>query len=242
MKGVGFAALLTTLWVVLMLGLLSAGPAAYTLPHRFPHDIDSPVLALELASEKSDIDAVLQKNTSDPANTRDAKRALHLDTVLDLVFIAIYTTYLILLARLFGCGGKWVLAAIIGAAIFDYIEDVCIFLTIAGTGPPPFVPSLIKWGLLAVGLALIGKGLLQGGAAVYSFATNTLLGVAHLAAAVLILVAAVFGRFIGYSLLELGNEIFAITVFVNLVGLLGPEVASWFPGKDIPYVNDFCSK
>jgi len=59
----GFAALLTTLWATLMLGLLGGGSASYTFPHRFPHDVDSPVLAIELAHEKSEADAVLHGRT-----------------------------------------------------------------------------------------------------------------------------------------------------------------------------------
>ncbi len=238
----GLAALLMTLWAIFMLVLLSRGGNAYTFPHRFSHDIDSPVLAIELASERSDVDAALKRSDNDPAKIRAAERALHFNTVLDLVFIPLYTIYLVFLARLLGCSGKWVVAAIVGAGIFDYIEDACIFLTLSGAGPVPFVPSLIKWGLLALSFAIIGAGMLRGGATVYSFATQALLGIAHLAAAVLILVAVVLGRLIGYSTLQLGNEIFAVTVVVNLVGLLGPLVGSWFPGMDIVYVEDFCHK
>ena len=54
--------------------------------------------------------------------------------------------------------------------------------------------------------------------------------------------AAIVGEMIGYSWLELGNEIFAITVLVNVIGLLGPLVGRWFPGIEIAYVDDFCRK
>jgi hypothetical protein len=237
----GCAALLTTLWATLMFGLLSSGSASYTFPHRFPHDIDSPVLALELAREKSEVDAVLHRNDSAEAHAR-AKRALRLHTVLDLVFIPLYVTYLVLLAQL--CGGvrQWVLIAIIGAAIFDYLEDVLIFSTLNGAGPLEFIPSLVKWGLLAVAFIGIGASLLRGAATVYSFATHALLGLAHLAAAALILLAIACGWFLGYSWLELGTKLFAIAVLVNVAGLLGPLVARWFPGSDITYIDDFCRK
>ncbi len=130
----------------------------------------------------------------------------------------------------------------IGAAIFDYIEDVLIFSTLKGAGPLEFIPSLVKWGLLAVTFIGIGASMLRGDATVYSFATHALLGLAHLAAAALHLLAIAFGGFIGYSWLELGNKLFAITILVNVAGLLGPVVARWFPGSDITYIDDFCRK
>src|SRR5262249_40159878 len=145
----------TSLWAILMLASLNYGPASYRFPHRFSKDIDSPVLAIELATEKSDVDAIRQSQTNDPNKIRSAEQALCYNTVLDLVFIAIYTSYLFSLARLFGCGGKWALAAIIGIAIFDYIEDAFIFMTLSNASPVSVFPSLIKWGLFAVALGLI---------------------------------------------------------------------------------------
>src|SRR5215467_1865290 len=85
MKGLtGLAALLTAIWAILMGTLLTS---AYTFPHRFPHEIDSPVLALELASNPSEVNAVLQRNTNDAKKIATAARALLVNTKLDLVFI-----------------------------------------------------------------------------------------------------------------------------------------------------------
>jgi hypothetical protein len=235
----GVSALLATLWSIIMLGMLSGGTFQYPFPHRFAGDIDSPVLAIELARERSEADAVLHRNDPNRANAQAATRALRLNTVLDLVFIPLYALYLILLARLSGNARLWVLAAIIGAGIFDYVEDILIFSTMAGNPPIQFIPSLVKWALLAVALAGIGVGMLRGGE-LYSFATRAVLGIAHLTAGALIALATIFGGVLGYSWLELGNAIFAVTVVVNVVGLLGPVVGSWFPGVEIAYVDEFC--
>ena len=240
MKGLtGLAALLTAIWAILMGTLLTS---AYTFPHRFPHEIDSPVLALELASNPSEVNAVLQRNTNDAKKIATAARALLVNTKLDLVFILLYAAYLLLLGLLFEAPRKWLLVTVFGAALFDYIEDAFMFLNLGSTGPPPFVSSLIKWGLLGASFLVIGIAMLRRGEAVYSFATRALLGIAHCAAGMLMLVAVAAGKLIGYSLLELGVEVFAYTVLVNLVGLLGPMIGSWFPGKDLVYVEDFCAK
>ena len=238
----GIAALLTSLWALVMITLGSYGPAPYTFAHRFAHDIDSPVLALELAHDRSDVDAVLQQESENAADRHAAIRALRLNTVLDLGFIPLYTVYLLALARLAGGRGRPIAALFVGAAVFDYIENLFIFRTLAGGGPLPFVPSLIKWGLLAIGLAVIGAGFLRGGTTLYAYPTRALLGLAHLIAAALIALAVVLGERLGYSWLELGIGIFSATVLVNTVGLLGPWVGRWFPGRDIRYVEDFCRK
>jgi hypothetical protein len=253
MRRTGLAALLTMSWVVLMLLLFDH---EYKGPPRFTPELDlsSPILALELARVPKDVDAVLQR-TSVPQDPNHVERAIHalwLNTVLDLGFIPLYCAYLLSLARLFGGRRTGLVAAILGAAFFDYVEDVFIFQALAGHAPHQFLPSLIKWALLGVVFTSLGVQMLRAGAGVYSFATRALLGFAHVAAGALVLLAVAFGgRYpllpvlwptIGYSWLPLGNGIFAITVLVNVMGLLGPTVAEWFPGGTITYVEDFCAK
>ena len=209
----GLAALLTVCWALLLYGMLS-----YPLPHDFHHHIDSPVLAIELASDQSEVDAVLQKNSA-------AIATLHLNTMLDLVFIPLYTVYLVLAGRLFGVRLGLILPLAIVAGIADYLEDYFIFQSLNLVTPPhQFVPSLIKWITIGIAIAVVGVAMLRGVTAIYSSAVRKILGVAHLIAAALMLVAAGFGRWIGYgySPIALANLIFGLTVVANAIGLLWP--------------------
>ncbi len=211
----GLAALLTVCWALLMLCKLSYPP-----PHVFHHHIDSPVLAIELASNVSEADAVLKKNST-------AIETLHLNTTLDLVFIPLYAAYLVLAGRLFGARLAVVLPLTIVAAIADYFEDYFIYQSLKFAPPQQFVPSIIKWATLGIVFAVIGVAMLRTVTTIYPALVRKILGVAHLAAAALILVAAGFGRTIGYgySPIELANLIFGLTVVANAIGLLWPRAS-----------------
>src|SRR6266404_4807404 len=145
----GLAALFSVCWAVLMLCKLSYPP-----PHDFHHHIDAPVLAIELASNQSEADGVLQKNSN-------AIPTLHLNTTLDLVFIPLYATYLVLAGRLFGARLAVILPLTIVAAIADYFEDYFIYQSLKFTPPQQFVPSLIKWATLGIVFAVIGVAMLR---------------------------------------------------------------------------------
>jgi hypothetical protein len=247
----GLAALLVTSWLFLMMVLLPRGDEDNPFGHNFSADISSPVLALELSRTTDDVEKVLHRRGGPAAIVERAIAALRRNTQLDLVFIPLYVGYLILLARLFTASPpgipvsrlrNWVTVAAVGAGVFDYVEDWFMFSTLGGAEPLEFEPSVIKWLLLAVTLLLLGCCTVRSGAPVYSFATRALLGSAHVVAGILMLIGIVFASLIGYSCLELGNTVLGVTVAVNVVGLLGPSVAQFFPGHDVAYVKDVCEK
>jgi len=216
----GVAALLTVAWALLMYALLS-----YPLPHNFHHHIDSPVLAIELASNQDEATVVLQSNSA-------AIATLHLDTTLDLFFIPLYVAYLVLAARLAGARLAVILPVAIVVGLADYVEDYYIYQSLNLTTPHQSVPSLIKWALLRVALAITGVALLRNSSVIYTTAARKTLGAALLIAAALMLVAAGFGRVItfGYSPIALANIIFGLTILTNAIGLLRPYVSRLIAG------------
>jgi hypothetical protein len=227
----GFAALVLIVWATLM-----GGWTRYTFPHRFARDIDSPVLALELARDRTELGLATQ------GQKPEAVDALTRNTRFDLILIPLYAIFLLLLASLFGVNG-WVAAALILVAVAgDYVEDVLMFRSLNGLSPGQFAPSVVKWSLLAVVIGLIGARMITGSARVYAFATEALLGLVHVVAAVLMLLALAFGTWIGYSWLELGTALFAITVPVHAMAMLGPVFGKMLPAQDIVEVPDYCQK
>ena len=236
-EAVGWAALITVLWSVLMMTML-----AYPFEHRFNHDVDSPILALELAHDKSDIDAVLQTKRE---NRAIAVNTIWWNTILDLVFIPLYVGYLLRLGRLFpdvvGLG-RLVPMLAAGAGLFDYVEDWLIFMALRGGYPPVYLPSLAKWGLLALTQLALGPLLLRTRVEIYSLATRRLLGLAHVTAGAIMLLGAALGEWIGYSWIELGAKIFAVTILSNAIGLVGGYLGGWLRESQPEPLDDFCSK
>jgi len=213
----GLAALLTFGWVLLMYKLLSYPP-----PQHFHHHIETPVLAIELVSNPSEVESVLRNNS-------DIIATLHLNTTLDLVFIPLYAGYVFLAGRLFGARLAVILPLAILAGTADYIEDYFIFQSLHLAPPRQLVPSLIKWTALSVAFATVGVAMLRNVTAIYKAPVRKTLGVAHLIAAALMLAGVCLGQTIsyGYFPIELGNGVFGITIIANTIGLLWPrKVAS----------------
>ena len=65
--------------------------------HRFARDLDSPVLAIELARERSEAEVVLRRGDPKGGECTDRQESTALQHGLDLVFIPLYVAYLILL-------------------------------------------------------------------------------------------------------------------------------------------------
>ena len=212
----GLAALLTVCWALLMFKML-----AYPLSSNFHHHIDSPILAIELASKQSEVDRVLQDNSG-------AIATLRLNTKLDLVFIPLYAGYLFLAGRLFGVRLAVILTLAIVAGLADCLEDYFIFQSLNLVAPPhQFVPSLIKWIALGIAFAVVGVAMLRNVTPIYSSPILKTLGAAHLAAAVLMLAAAGFGQMIGwgYAPIKYANLIFGLTMIANAIGLLWTSIS-----------------
>ncbi len=222
---------------------LTAWPAPYSFKHRFHHDIDSPVLALELARDPSDIDAVLQRDdpgNPDPQKSNKAIRALFLNTVLDCFFIPLYAGYLILFGFTYHperFDRVALICLVIMTGILDYAENILMFGAVAGRDMPVYVPSLMKWSLLALVLLMLAKLLLSGHPGPYSIPTRRLLALLHMGAALLILLGVIFTE---YPWIALGTQLFAFTLLINVIGLFGPVLA--LNAMRQVAIPDFCEK
>jgi hypothetical protein len=129
----------------------------------------SPVLAIELAGTRTDLEKVLHAGEPDEKQASDA---LKKNTKQDCFFIVCYTGVLVSLALLFTVGPqarqlRW--SAVVTAAlagVFDYAEDFGIFRAIAeqSAGPGHLTddlarhisyPSLEKWTTLGITLLIL---------------------------------------------------------------------------------------
>src|SRR5882724_7072257 len=176
------AAVLMIAWIAVM----SKIPPAYPFPHSFHYDVASPILALEISRNAGDIDAVLHRD--DPEATEDSKKQAaefeRISNYLDLVFIPLYAFFFWSLARVFTDRTRLLTVLIIGAGLFDYIEDWLIGLALKGENPPIYLPSLAKWGLLGLVLLATGIILLRSRSPVYSLPTKRLLAIAYFVAGI----------------------------------------------------------
>jgi hypothetical protein len=236
------AALMTALVLVMSLGLRK-----YPFEHNFHHDIDNPVLAVELASNAHELDTVLHTSFSDG---KAAGSVLRTNTYEDCAFIVLYTSFLWFFGTLFAVrvdGSRMSLhlfsGVVIATALADYTENLGIFKALnAGALTDSLAqwicwPSRFKWTLFGVALLLTAVILLRSGNLMYSLATRRLLALGYTIAGTLI-VAGPWQP----SLIELGTEVFGLVVLINTVALLGPYVSEWIPTTVPVYVDDFCEK
>jgi len=202
----GLAAVLTALWGLLMM-------LTFACPERgFHRGIQSPVLAIELVNGQADLVGVLVKCPAEK---------LRQNVTLDLIFVPLYTSYMALLALLFGTRLGVILPLTTAAGIADYVENYFIFDSLSGASPHQLLPSLIKWGLLAMALAVIGISMARSDVPVYTPVFRTVLGAAHVTVALMWAVA-LFGQWtpLGYATIDPGALIFAGTIVFNAFGLL----------------------
>jgi len=229
----GIAALLTIIWAAVIMLV----PPKYAFPHQFNHDVDSPILALEISHDAADIDLVLRRSSPDSARAIDFESQ---SNKLDLVFIPLYAFSLWSLARVFTDRTLFLTLLILGAAFFDYWEDWRIFQALKGENPAIYIPSLAKWGLLGVVLFATGVILLRSKSPVYSLASKRLLFLAYLLSSLLLLISVALGSWIGYSLIALGSAVFAALFVVHAIAFLGPYLA--IPGIKPVFVENFCEE
>lgn len=243
----GAAALLTILWAAPIAYIQSAYPFQQT----FPHDIGSPVLALELSRNRADIESVLHRDDPGAAVTGGAKVSGRTDVekaraiqwranMLDLIFIPIYTFFLWAVVRLFLPRTFLLTLAIVAVGIFDYWEDWRIFEALRGENPTIYVPSLLKWGLMALVLTATGSIVARAGAEIYSLATNRLLALAYWSSGGSMAIAVASGQWFGYSLIQLSVAIFSGIILIHAIGLLGRYLT--IRGISPAYTEDFCDK
>ncbi|MBZ5604521.1 MAG: hypothetical protein LAO79_19640 [Acidobacteriia bacterium] len=143
---------------IAMIVILNGAPL-FTNASRPPRGIASPIVAIEVARNVDEVDAIL---SDAPSPDREAMR---IKQYLDFAFIACYAGLYIALARWFG-QRLAVIAAICGlaAAVFDVVENFAILRILdlplraitQGMIDAIRYPSLAKWTLAFVASALFG--------------------------------------------------------------------------------------
>lgn len=162
-----------------------------------------PVLAMELAGSKADLEEVL--HTGKPEQ-KQASDALEMNTKLDCFFIVCYTGALVSLALLFTAGPegrklRWiaVMAAVL-AGLFDYAENSGIFHAIKeqSRGAERLTddlarhisyPSLEKWTTLGITLLILAVAVWSSKLAERRGSVDWILGLAFLIGGLLLLLA-----------------------------------------------------
>jgi hypothetical protein len=230
----GVAALITVAWAVLITGAAQQ----YPHPHVFHHDVDSPVIALEISRDAEDIDAVLHRTDAE----KRAAAAASMTNVnwLDLIFIPLYGFSIWALARVFETRTRLLTLGVLAAMLFDYIEDWEIYRAIGGENPSVYIPSLVKWGLLALVFLLLSGILLRSASPVYTLSTKRLMAIGYFVTGGLIIMDVALGEWIGYSHIALAMSVFSLLVVVNVVGFLGHYLA--LPGIKQTFVDHFCDR
>ena len=175
------AALATVMFLIMLIGLAHYPKKTTANGGKKFHcqQIVSPVLALELADKKEDLEEVLQttnhaKSFADATITENADKnavcVLRINTQQDCVFIPLYTGVLICLAWLFSYGAtgklRWLGAVgvvlALAVAVFDYVEDYKMFKALRaqqltdGLAQAISCPSRVKWSLLGATLLFLG--------------------------------------------------------------------------------------
>lgn len=244
----GLAALVTIVWG----SILSIGISKYPYPHVFNHDVDSPVIALEISRGEKDIDMVLhRKDLAKNGLAKEirekakkcmakAKESMALANDLDLIFIPLYAIAIWSLARVFTCRTRLLTSGLAAAALFDYLEDWQIYRALDGASPPIYIVSLIKWAFLGLLFVALGRILAKSSSPIYTLPTKRLMAVGFVVSGGLIVMDVALGQWIGYSHIALGVEIFSLLLIANVVGFLGPYLK--VAGIDQVFVENFCEE
>jgi hypothetical protein len=247
------ARLLTGVLAALMAALgavMSVGLGNYTFDHAFHHDIDSPILAVELASTSSELGTVLDPPATDEKAKEQARAVLRTNTYEDCALILLYTSFLWSFRTLFAVRGEGsgthlrVFAfVIIATGVSDYMENLGIFGALGARQLTDSLaqhicwPSRCKWSLLGITLLLTAVALFRSGNPIYSLATRRLLAIGYTMAAALVITGLWYPVLIG-----LGMKVFGLIVLINAVALLGPYVSEWIPAITPVYADDFCER
>jgi hypothetical protein len=209
-------------------------------PESFHHgQIKSPVLALELASDRNDLIEVLQ--TINPALTlswpngcgfeirRGPICALRINTLQDCVFIPLYAGFLLCMALLFSMAPRrlWLgltgAALAIAAAVFDYAENRGIFKALGTdaltdqTALAISSPSRMKWTLLGLNLLFLGVLICISRLTNFRAWVRWVLSVGYWIAGLMLLAATA-----RLSLFALATPLFGLVIVISAGGLLGP--------------------
>jgi hypothetical protein len=241
-----------------MLGLvMSIGLRNYPSDHDFHHGINNPILAVELASNSSELASVLNPPPppyspyKKPAQVQaQAREVVRTNTYEDCVFILVYTSFLWFFGMLFAfrsdgfpMGLRVFAIVVVATGLCDYAENLSIFRSISAAQLSDSLalnicwPSRCKWLLFGIALLLTANILLRSRNLMYSLATRRMLALACILSGTLV----ILGLW-NPPLVELGVKLFGSVVLINLVALLGPYVSEWIPATVPQYVDDFCQR
>jgi len=142
-------------FVAILLGV-AAGDTHNFKVRLLPDDLNSPLLAMELLRSPDQLEQVV----GDPSDLKNNRKDMERLTKIDFGFIAAYSCLFLLVSlRLRQRSYKWtgilLIAAGLGAAVFDVRENLAIFRTLECLCTTPRAPSLIKWALTFIALLLV---------------------------------------------------------------------------------------
>ena len=255
------ALLMTGLAVWMLWDLTLRKTTKYPCEHAFHHGIDSPVLAVELASDGPDLGTALSPACRDqlayvPMQDQPqlqtmlqsrARTAIRRDTDADCFFIPLYTSFVWSFGALFSkrVSSRAVILlgiVMIATAGADYAENFAMFRALR-EGPSDWIaqqicwPSRFKWALLGLSLLLTAWILSRSANPIYCIATKRLFAIGYLLSGALILVGLGLPTLIG-----LGMKCFSLLLIFQIFALLGPFVAGWLPPTLPKYEDDFCER
>lgn len=221
-------------WVAfLLLGIgIAMAVSAHFHKRSLPQGLRSPVLAMELLHDRSDVSKIL--GTSKGRD--DDKYQMVVQMYLDFAFIPTYTTLFLLVGAVLYYHGDRRLAIIIGvlvisAAVFDLLENRAILRVIkdaASPGKGPRVWSLTKWALIFGVVALAARVYFVGQLPAFRRLLGFVAGGFGLVAAVLGLSGVVFGA---DRLIEVGSWFMALNLLGGLVFFVTHSCALRSPAR-----------
>lgn len=264
------AVLVTALGLWMFRDLTSNERTKYPCEHAFYRGIDSPILAVELASTKEELATAIEpacddqlialKSDEAKAQKRQelqpkARLAIHHNTVLDCFFIPLYTSFVLCFGFLFAVksddskqgtskmGTRYVLAlTMLATAAADYLENLGIFRAL-DLRLSDEVARHICWPS-HVKWTLLGLGLIL--TAIILLRSGSLMY--SLAAKRLFAIAylaigilLIFGVHVPV-LIGLAMSLFSLLVLLQIIALLGPYLAHLVKPKPPIYEDDFCEK
>jgi hypothetical protein len=130
-------------WAITIVTRFAASWVGGPLPAMRSGDLESPVLAAELARSTGALDLVVQ-------STPSMRSSLAVAFTMDDAFIAVYAVLFCLLGwELRRRGRRWS-----GRVVFGAMGDWEVLRTIGGSAGSPRTPSIVKWSLLFACMAL----------------------------------------------------------------------------------------
>jgi hypothetical protein len=227
----------------------------YPFEHDFAHHLDSPVLALELATNARELHAVLGPSPGDNPKDEETVKAAHdslrSNTYQDFLFIPLYTSFVWFFGTLFAAGpsgrrsasGHFLGFIVIAVFALDCLENRGILNALGASVLSDSLaqqicwPSRCKWALFGIALLLTAVILGQTQHSVYSTVTRRLLAMGYAIAGSLVIAGLWRPR-----LIELANEVFGVLVLINIVALLGPYFGRLLRERVPETVPDFCAR